>query len=115
MSEKVARRRYTRRAIAVEFLLHERRDSQSGELAFDAVDISEGGAFLRSEFLLDIGEELEVRFRLPGDEGEHVASARVAWVTRGREDRQEPGMGLQFINLDVRTRAAIASFVKPKR
>jgi hypothetical protein len=103
-------RRYTRRAIAAEFVLHDQEGASGGQLAFDATDISEGGAFLRSELLLDVGDIIDVRFRLGGG-AEHAVRARVAWVSRGKGGKGDAGMGLEFTEIDANARAAIATFI----
>ena len=92
MVDKNARRRYSRRALAVELVARDRKDSEAGELAFDAVDISEGGAFLRSELLLEVGEELEVRFRLPALKEDTESTTTVRW-------NKPDGIGVQFGSL----------------
>jgi uncharacterized protein (TIGR02266 family) len=111
MSDAQSRRRFGRRALAVEFTIRDGTDRESGELTFDAADISEGGAFLRSELLLDTGTPLTVRFRLPGAAADYVVHAKVAWVSKGI-DKALPGMGLAFVEVPPATRAAIAAFIK---
>ena len=108
-------RRYLRRPVAVEFHLREATDTQGGELLFDGVDISEGGAFLRSDYLLEIGDTVEVAFRLPNSDKQLNVRARVAWVTRNHQLKGEAGMGLEFLELPASTRAIIAEFIKTQR
>lgn len=104
-------RRFVRRAIAVEIRVNETTDDSSSELAFDSLDLSEGGAFLRSELLLEVGDILEVSFTVP--EGPRVhTTARVAWVSHKRDVKGESGMALEFLNLDPAARQAILKFVK---
>src|SRR5687767_14060973 len=102
-------RRYTRRAIDAELTLED-GDPETGRLTFDATDISEGGAFLRSELLLELGDVIVVRFRLGGG-AEHTVRARVVWVSKGKSGKDDAGMGLECVEIAPATRAAIVAFV----
>ncbi len=106
-------RRFLRRAVLVTFKLHDAEDPTPGDLLFDTVDLSQGGAFLRSDLLFDAGQEVEVSFELPG--GHLVrARAKVAWATRA-DHKGAPGMGISFVDLAVADRQAIAEFVRKWR
>lgn len=111
----LSNRRFVRRAVAVEFKAKDATQAhpndEIGELLFDTMDVSEGGAFLRSELLLELGETLEVAFTLPS--GHKVqTTAKVVWVTHKRDIKGETGMALEFLNLDDASRQAILAFVK---
>ena len=82
MSQPEGQRRFVRRPVEVTFRLRDSHDPGHGELLFDAVDISQGGAFLQSDLLLEVGEEMEVVFRLSSSKRTITAMARVAWATR---------------------------------
>ena len=70
-------------------------------------NLSEGGAFLRSDLLFEVGEMLVMEFDLPG--GRHIRTqGRVVRVARGGAKDKFPGMGLEFIDLSPDDRAAIA-------
>jgi c-di-GMP-binding flagellar brake protein YcgR len=80
-----------------------------GTIRFDTRDLSVGGAFLRSDLLFEVGEELEVEFQLPG--GPPVrARCKVVRVSR---DPQvvAAGMGIAFSNLSERDREAVRAFL----
>lgn len=112
MSQLDRPRRYVRKPLSVEFRVRDADDTVGGEILFDAVDISEGGAFLRSDYLLEEGDRIEVSFMLPAPvQRPVVVRARVAWVTRRSELKGEPGMGLEFVDLTPAERDAIAEFV----
>lgn len=70
------------------------------------VNISRGGLAIRTTSLLDIGTAVRVRFRLPVSKKEVDVDARVAWVDR------RTGMGLEFLQVDDATRAALEEFVE---
>ncbi len=67
-----------------------------GHISFNAGDLSEGGAFLRSDLLLEEGELLNVEIALPG--GRSIrGTARVVRTTRGTQ--AGAGMGIEFVRL----------------
>jgi PilZ domain len=74
---------------------------------FEQADVSTGGAFLRSDLLLEIGDVLTIDFDLPG--GRHVsARGRVVRVASGSGPRDpHAGMGVEFIELASDDQAAI--------
>ncbi|MBI3180483.1 MAG: PilZ domain-containing protein [Deltaproteobacteria bacterium] len=107
-------RRFLRRAVQVTFRVRDAEDPAQGDLLFDAVDLSQGGAFLRSDLLFDAGQELGVTFELPDPERSVNVRARVAWATRA-DHKGAPGMGISFVDLAGPDREAIAAFVKKWR
>ena len=111
-------RRHERRAVAAEFRVHDSNDVNAGEITFDALDISESGAFLRSDLLLSEGEALDVSFHLPGRAEPIRAQARIAWAARHGEVKGAPGMGITFTSLGATDRRALADFIgagQPRR
>lgn len=98
-------RRHIRRALQVVF--RGREAEASGELLFEGADLSAGGAFLRSDLLLEQGESLAVEFRVAGLTRLLKAQARVAWVRRFPEPDELAGMGVQFLAMSEEDRAAL--------
>lgn len=115
MDDPALQRKFVRRPIRASFRLRDANDPGHGEILFDSVDVSQGGAFLQSDFLLEIGDEVEVIFGLPGEIRPIRARARVAWATRNLGAKGISGMGLEFTDLSDRDRAAIADFVQSVR
>ena len=77
----------------------------AGGIAFDAAEVSGGGAFLPSELLLEVGDRLNLMFALP--DGRQVqAQARVVRASRGGAD-EPSGIGVEFIDIASDDRAAI--------
>lgn len=68
----------------------------AGRISFNSRDLSEGGAFLRSDLLLEEGELLNVEIALPGGRAIR-ATARV--VRTSRSARAGAGMGIEFVRL----------------
>ena len=112
MADDSTYRRHTRQMLNVTFRVRDSDDPVGGELLFDSLDLSIGGAFLRSDLLLEQGERVRVRFELPGRPTPVIAQARVARVTRTGDD---PGMGLEFLDLTDEERAAIDAFIRGQR
>jgi uncharacterized protein (TIGR02266 family) len=65
------------------------------------VDLSSGGAFVRSGSPLAIGQQAELQLRPPGSLTSMTLSARVTWV---RWTGSAAGMGLMFLEDDAKVR-----------
>ncbi len=105
-------RRFSRYPIRVEFRIHEEQAPTKGKLLFDSLDLSAGGAFLRSDFLFEIGTEIEVSFKLPNQDEAVNTKAKVTWVTRGSTGRSDPGMGVEFLELSPTDQASIEELIQ---
>ena len=95
----------------VEAIFAARDESGAGTLVFASADVSTGGAFLKSELLLEVGETLSLEFQVPGGTVVRTA-ARVAWVRRFPEGAQPAGMGVQFTALSDADRAVVQRWLK---
>ncbi|HCF61453.1 MAG TPA: TIGR02266 family protein [Myxococcales bacterium] len=76
-----------------------------------AMNVSEGGLFIRTYAPLQRGSPARLRF--PVDKGGEVAAdAVVVWVREPAEpEHVVPGMGLQFTTIDEASLAAIRDFI----
>jgi uncharacterized protein (TIGR02266 family) len=115
MPDTLPDRRHVRRPVRVSVRVRDAGDPTDGEVLFDALDISQGGAFLQSDLLLEAGAELEVTFAIPGEIRPIRAHARVAWATRTASAKGSAGMGLEFIDLTDADRRRLAEFVRSVR
>jgi hypothetical protein len=97
-------RRDPRRTVKAEF--HTRDGHGAGTLVFEASDVSAGGAFLRSDLLLEKGELLTLEIFV-ADGGLLEIRARVAWVRRFPKEDEHPGMGIEFLLRDGAERALL--------
>ena len=76
-----------------------------------ADNISEGGVFIATHTLHELGEHIAVQLTLPGG-GRIAAMGEVRWVRLYRETSDaRPGVGLRFIDLSASGAALIADFV----
>ncbi len=92
--------------------LSDAADPVHGEILFDTVNVSAGGAFLRSDLLMDIGAEVDVSFSVPGQNDSFTTTAIVVWVTRGKSGRREAGMGIEFTGIDDKAKDIIDSLIQ---
>jgi len=80
----------------------------------DSEDLSEGGAFLRSDLLFEVGETLHLEIPLPS--GQLLkAVGRVVRVSRSRGREGHAGMGIEFIKLSLQDRRALAAVLVESR
>jgi hypothetical protein len=78
-----------------------------GAIHLDSADLSEGGAFLRSELLFEVGEVLELEIPL-ADGQVAKASGKVVRVARTPDPSGAlPGMGIEFTKLSPQDRRAL--------
>jgi|WetSurMetagenome_2_1015567.scaffolds.fasta_scaffold86490_2 uncharacterized protein (TIGR02266 family) len=108
--ERRPRRRHERRPVELPVVIEDAANRVRGKVRFDSRDLSVGGAFLRSDLLFEVGEELRVDFSLPNGHRVH-GRGRVVRVSRERDDGQEPGMGIEFIALTAEDRDAVRAFI----
>lgn len=102
-----SQRRHVRRSLSVDVrALHD----GSAELVFETVDVSAGGAFLRSDLLLELGDQLELIIPIAGEEPVR-ALGHIVWVTRDPRVKGNAGMGVEFIAITDADRARLARFL----
>ncbi|GAB4262438.1 PilZ domain-containing protein [Deferrisoma sp.] len=78
-----------------------------------ATNVSRGGLFINSPRTRRPGEEVEIRFELPGVEGVFSCRARVVWARPYRHGSPHPpGFGLQFLDLPEEDARRIDEWVR---
>jgi c-di-GMP-binding flagellar brake protein YcgR len=104
-------RKHARGSLELPVLVSDAASKARVGIRFDSADVSGGGAFLRSEMLLEVGEQLMLQFSLPNGRAIRVRG-RVVRATR--ETASEPGgkdhpsgMGVEFLDISAEDRAAI--------
>lgn len=70
-------------------------------------NLSEWGVFIRTAVPLDVGEQVVLRFELPGREAPLRIIGRVAWANPDPSKWGGMGMGIQFLDLTTVDREAI--------
>ncbi len=86
-------------------------DGLPDRVRYRAVNVGEGGLFLRTEFPLEVGSRVTCEFLLPT--GHLVrAETQVAWIRHGRTAQiPPPGMGLRFLSIPIEDLAALQEYV----
>lgn len=100
-------RRYDRKSVLVPVVVRAAGNKIQAGVRLDTADLSEGGLFLRSDLLFEVGEDLSIEIPL-GDGRVTCARGRVAWVTRGGDGKASAGMGIEFARLSESDRRALA-------
>ena len=77
-------------------------------------NVSNGGLFVATHQLVEIGDLFELTFTVPGLDRACTAVCRVRWVREYDPNSPDgvPGMGVQFSQLDPDARAAIELFIQ---
>lgn len=77
-----------------------------------AKTLGKGGMFIASVNPRKVGEEFDITFRL-GDKGPEIrCRCAVVWVREYTPHKQDPGMGIKFVNMDEATRNMVDEWVK---
>ena len=76
-----------------------------------SINLSKGGIFLETASPLGIGEQVTLRFDVPGV-GPLEVVGTVAWVRSGSHDGLPDGMGIQFAELDQKYGEVIDEMVR---
>jgi Tfp pilus assembly protein PilZ len=96
-------RRFSRRDALLPVVVRAAGNRVEAGIRLDTTDLSEGGAFLGSDLLFEVGETLSLE--IPLAPGETLAAhGRVAWVTRGGDGNTPAGMGIEFEELSAQDR-----------
>jgi len=115
MSDK---RQYARKSIAARVFIGE--EAEEGRFWFDSRDISLGGLFLVSDFLLEEKDIITLELTLPAVDHTIRAKGEVVHVYFGDQANpdlpaQLSGMGVRFVDLNRKDRQAIERFVAGER
>jgi uncharacterized protein (TIGR02266 family) len=89
--------------------------SSEGSCPVLAKNIGVGGVFVATESLRSVGDRLALTFALPGVDKPISIKTEVRWIrekaSAGPGD-YPPGMGLRFIDLDIRSAVAVRTFLR---
>jgi uncharacterized protein (TIGR02266 family) len=99
----------------VDLLVSLRFPSVQQFLSAYAGDISETGMFIRGETdaSREVGQLVGLRFEA-GKERIVQGTARIARIVRGGEEGSEPGIGVEFVELDETSRKLIEMIIRIK-
>jgi Tfp pilus assembly protein PilZ len=101
-------RRFGRRPAELPVTVRAAGNKVEAGILLDSGNLSEGGAFLRSALLFEIGEVLHLEIPLPS--GDVVkTTGRVVRVSRSRGKEVEAGMGIEFTTLSSQDKKTLAT------
>lgn len=104
------RRKNLRKQILV---LKVKGEDQKGVFFGYCKTVSRGGMFITSVNPRKLGEEFEITFRLTGEPRDIKCKCAVVWVREYDSlTKQEPGMGIKFLDLDENVRDRIENWIK---
>jgi len=89
--------------------------SQQTILSGFSVDFSTGGLFLKTDFPLNVDENITLIFSLPDQEKSVSCKARVTWVNDDKDPCKSelpPGVGVQFVDLSSEELMSISRFIE---
>ena len=75
-------------------------------------NVNEGGIFIETDSPLEMDEKVQLSFQLPGSDSPIRVTGRVAWIA---DDPTNPGMGIEFDDLDAEARAHIDELIRRLR
>jgi uncharacterized protein (TIGR02266 family) len=104
-------RRFVRKGVLIPVVVRAAGNKVRAGLRLDSTDLSEGGLFLRSDLLFEVGEDLRLEIALGGGKVTQ-ADGRVAWVTRGGGKQGAAGMGIEFARLSAHDRRSLAESLR---
>ena len=75
-------------------------------------NIGEGGVFVATEDLLEIGAAVVLNLKLKGQMGARAFPCEVRWVRHEDEDGIPAGMGLRFVDLEEEEARRIQQYIE---
>lgn len=75
-----------------------------------SANIGGGGMFVKTEQILEVGREVTISFRLPGDKMPIVAKGKVSW----HKNEPDQGVGIQFTSMTPEDKTRLTKFLRVK-
>ena len=85
--------------------------SPEGSFSGWGTNLSVGGVFVNSQHATKVGTRVNVVVELPGH-GECKLKGRVVWAQTSGPGVDEPGMGIEFLEVDDETRSLVGQIVE---
>lgn len=105
------KRRHERHHVRVPATLRAVRIEWSGRTwPGEISDVSEGGLHVRTDWMLPEGEQVRVRFQVPGEEG----ATELEVVAEVRWSADAGGFGLQFVDPKLLDRSVVEALTREK-
>lgn|GEM_PF-821918 len=107
------KRRHSRHPMSVR--VNAEVNELSGNSYFYSEDLSYGGMYLKSDFLFEQGDVVELSFKLPDERKSEIrVKARVAWVNLQMLESMQArssGMGMEFIDMSDECMRTLRDFL----
>ena len=101
----------TRRSARVHHEVMVGVSSEEGTFSGWGTNLSVGGVFVNSHHAPPVGTPVNVLLQLPGH-SECKLTGRVAWTQASGPGVDEPGMGIEFLQVDADTRELVGRMVE---
>ena len=101
----------TRRSARVHHEVMVGVSSEAGTFSGWGTNLSVGGVFVNSHHAPPIDTRVRILLQLPGH-GECKLLGRVAWAQASGPGVDEPGMGIEFLEVDEETKALVGKMVE---
>jgi uncharacterized protein (TIGR02266 family) len=85
--------------------------SEAGTFSGWGTNLSVGGVFVNSQHAAAVGTRVQILLQLPGH-SECKLAGRVAWSQPSGPGVDEPGMGIEFLEVDEKTLALVGKMVE---
>jgi type IV pilus assembly protein PilZ len=85
--------------------------SKEGTFSGWGTNLSVGGVFVNSQRAPAVGTRVQILLQLPGH-SECKLAGRVAWAQPSGPGVDEPGMGIEFLEVDEQTRELVGKMVE---
>lgn len=84
--------------------------STDGMTYSTALDLSQGGIFIRTPESVKIGSEVQLSIKIP--EGESIEiKGIVRWMNDDKKDDKKTGMGIEFVDINDKQKSNIKIFL----
>ena len=101
----------TRRSARVHHEVMVGVSSEAGTFSGWGTNLSAGGVFVNSQHSAPVGTRVHILLQLPGH-SECKLGGRVAWAQASGPGVDEPGMGIEFLEVDEKTRELVGKMVE---
>ena len=85
--------------------------SEAGTFSGWGTNLSVGGVFVNSQHAASVGTRVQILLQLPGH-SECKLAGRVAWAQPSGPGVDEPGMGIEFLEVDEKTLTLVGKMVE---
>jgi len=99
-------------AVSVAYWVEEQKREEA--YMVEAVNVAEGGIFLKTDLPLGLGTEVHLEFCIPGSEQELQVVGKVVWSKEEiiGEEKRVVGKGIRFTECNDLTRKKLSQYIE---